>query len=156
MDRSPHGRHKKGSLIVLASLVGLLFSLTVPNGTVFAQAKTKAEKSIRSESNAEAGRNIFNGKGACYYCHGTDGYRDKLPQIESDTAALIAQLSPQPADLRNAKVLNLKTDKQRARAIREGHRGTGMFPDTTMTDQELTDTLAYLSLLRREGTVRGR
>ena len=27
MDRSPHGRHKKGSLIVLASLVGLLFSL---------------------------------------------------------------------------------------------------------------------------------
>jgi hypothetical protein len=27
-----------------------------------------------------------------------------------------------------------------------------MFPDTTMTTQELTDTLAYLALLRREGS----
>ena len=35
-----------------------------------------------------------------------------------------------------------------ARAIREGHPGTGMFPDTAMTNQELTDTLAYLALLR--------
>jgi mono/diheme cytochrome c family protein len=113
-------------------------------------AGAQADTNAKPRGNAEAGRNIFNGKGACYYCHGTDGYRDKLPQIESDTAALIAQLSPQPADLRNAKVLHLKTDKQRARAIREGHRGTGMFPDTTMTDQELTDTLAYLATIRRE------
>lgn len=36
-------------------------------------------------------------------------------------------------------------------AIREGHPGMGMFPDTTMTDQELIDTLAYLALLWREG-----
>jgi hypothetical protein len=27
-----------------------------------------------------------------------------------------------------------------------------MFPDKRMTDQELTDTLAYLALLRREGS----
>ena len=61
------------------------------------------------------------------------------------------QLNPQPVDLRNEKILILKTDKQRARAIRGGHPGTGMFPDTTMTTQELTDTLAYLALLRSEG-----
>ncbi len=42
--------------------------------------------------------------------------------------------------------------KPRFNAIREGHPGTGMFPDTTMTTQELTDTLAYLALLRREGS----
>jgi hypothetical protein len=42
------------------------------------------------------------------------------------------------------------SDKQRARAIREGHPGTGMFPDKRMTDQELADTLAYLALLRHE------
>jgi hypothetical protein len=65
---------------------------------------------------------------------------------------LITQLNPQPVDLRNPKALYLKSDKQRARAIREGHPGTGMFPDTRMTDQELTDTLTYLALLRREGS----
>jgi hypothetical protein len=31
-----------------------------------------------------------------------------------------------------------------------------MFPDKRMTDQELTDTLAYLTLLRREGSIRGK
>ena len=81
-----------------------------------------------------------------------DGKMEQRPQLAADTAALIAQLNPPPADLRNPKVLYLKTDKQRARAIREGHPGTGMFPDTRMTDQELTDTLAYLAHLRREGS----
>jgi hypothetical protein len=31
-----------------------------------------------------------------------------------------------------------------------------MFPDTTMTDQELLDTLAYLALLRQEGSSKGK
>ena len=50
--------------------------------------------------------------------------------------------------------LKLKTDKQRVYAIREGHPGTGMFPDTTMTTQELTDTLAYLAAIRRGGSLK--
>jgi hypothetical protein len=56
--------------------------------------------------------------------------------------------------LKNPKELYLKTDKQRTRAIRQRHPGTGMFPDTRMTDQELTDTLAYLALLRSEGSAK--
>ena len=104
-----------------------------------------------SQGNAEAGRSLFNGKGVCYYCHGLDGYMEKRPELTSDTAALIARLNPPPADLRNLKALHLKTDKQRTRAIREGHPGTGMFPDTAMTNQELADTLAYLAALRNEG-----
>ena len=111
-----------------------------------------ASKSTKTAGDTERGRAVFNGKGVCYYCHGIDGNKDQRPQLATDTAALIAQLNPQPVDLRNPKVLHLKTDKQRARAIREGHSGTGMFPDTTMTNQELTDTLAYLALLRREGS----
>jgi len=102
---------------------------------------------------AEAGKAVFNGKGACSYCHGIDGHRNKLPRIEADTAALIARLNPPPADLREPDSLRLKTDRERMNAIREGHPGTGMFPDTTMTDQELADTLAYLAVLRREGSV---
>lgn len=107
-----------------------------------------SNKSTKAAEDAERGRAVFNGKGVCYYCHGIDGNKDQRPQLAADTAALIAQLNPQPVDLKNPKVLHLKTDKQRAHAIREGHSGTGMFPDTTMTNQELTDTLAYLAVLR--------
>ena len=109
-------------------------------------------KNSKPGSDAERGRAVFNGKGVCHYCHGIDGNKDQRPQLAADTAALIAQLNPPPVDLRNPKALSLKNDKQRAQAIREGHPGTGMFPDTTMTDQELSDTLAYLALLRSEGS----
>lgn len=101
---------------------------------------------------ADRGRAVFNGKGVCYYCHGIDGNKDQRPQLAADTAALIAQLNPPPTDLRNRKVLRLTTDKARAKVIREGHPGTGMFPDTTLTNQELTDTLAYLAKIRRGGS----
>ena len=70
--------------------------------------------------------------------------------MEADTAALIAKLNPPPSDLRNPETLHLKTDKERSRAIREGHPGTGMFPDSTMTDQDLADTLLYLALIRKD------
>ena len=109
-------------------------------------------KSTTTAGDIELGKAVFNGKGVCYYCHGMDGNMDRRPQLAADTTALIAQLNPPPVDLRNPKALYLKTDKQRAHAIREGHPGTGMFPDTRMTDQELTDTLAYLAFLRREGS----
>jgi mono/diheme cytochrome c family protein len=111
-----------------------------------------SNKSTKAQGDAERGRAVFNGKGVCYYCHGIDGSKDQRPQLAADTAALIAQLNPPPVDLRNPKSLRLTNDKARAKAIREGHPGTGMFPDTTMTTQELTDTLAYLALLRREGS----
>jgi mono/diheme cytochrome c family protein len=113
-------------------------------------------KSTTTAGDAERGREIFNGKGVCHYCHGIDGNKDQRPKLTADTTALIAQLNPQPVDLRNPKALHLKTDKQRADAVRKGHPGTGMFPDTRMTDQELTDTLAYLALLRRDGLPRGK
>ena len=116
-----------------------------------ASAGAQGGTNAKPRGNAEAGRSVFNGKGVCYYCHGMDGRRDQLPQLEAGTAELIAQLNPQPSDLRNPKTLHLKTDKQRARAIREGHTGTGMFPDTRMSNQELADTLAYLATIRREG-----
>ena len=113
-----------------------------------------SKKSAADLGDAGRGREVFNGKGICYYCHGVDGYRDRQPQLAADTASLIAQLNPQPPDLRNPESLQLTSDKARFNAIREGHPGTGMFPDTTMTAQELTDTLAYLALLRHEGSAK--
>ncbi len=131
---------------VLTLIAWRLFTLDV-DGSSAAQVEAGAQ----SRANAGAGRSVFNGKGVCYYCHGVDGDRTKMPQLAPDTAALIAQLNPQPPDLRTPKLLRLKNDAERAKAIREGHPGTGMFPDTTMTEEELAGTLAYLAVLRREG-----
>ena len=117
------------------SLVCLSGGLLLANQTVASPQKTKSPE---TRGNTEAGREIFNGKA-------------KLPQLASDTAALIAQLNPPPADLRDPKTLRLNSDKARASAIREGHPGTGMFPTTTLTNQELTDAVSYLATLRKEG-----
>lgn len=137
------------------SYVGLvMLGVLLFDGALVQAARQPANTSAAAQGDVERGRAVFNGKGVCYYCHGIDGNKDQRPQLAADTAALIAQLNPPPVDLRNPKVLYLKSDKQRARVIREGHPGTGMFPDTTMTTQELTDTLAYLALLRSEGSAK--
>lgn len=102
------------------------------------------------QGDAERGRSVFNGKGICSYCHGMDGHLDQRPTLSQDTADVIARLAPNPPNLRDTGVLRLKSDKERFRIIREGHTGTGMLPDTTLTDQEITDLLAYLATLRRQ------
>ncbi|MFI5223075.1 MAG: c-type cytochrome [Nitrospirales bacterium] len=138
--------------LILAGFIfaGLLASQSLPLFQVHAWAGSPPpSKSTKMTDDVERGRAVFNGKGVCYYCHGIDGNKDQRPQLAADTAALIAQLNPPPTDLRNPKVQYLTSDKQRAHAIREGHPGTGMFPDTTMTNQEMTDTLAYLAVLRQ-------
>jgi len=135
------------------SYIGLVVAgLVLCDESLVQAGRQQVNQSATAQGDAERGRAVFNGKGVCHYCHGMDGYRDKLPQLEADTVALIARLNPPPADLRNSKTLHLKNDKQRAKAVREGHPGTGMFPDTTMTNQELADMLAYLTLLRAEGS----
>lgn len=123
--------------------------LVFPSNSVWAEPQA-AQPSGKLKGNILRGRDIFNGKGVCYYCHGIDGYLNRTPRVEGDTAKLIAKLNPPPSDLRNPDVLHLKTNQERARAIREGHPGTGMFPDSTMTDQDLADTLLYLALIRKD------
>ncbi len=136
--------------ILLVGVLAILFA-SVAEMNAWA-GSLPSSKSTKAVGNAERGRAVFNGKGVCYYCHGMDGNMEQRPQLAADTAALIAQLNPPPADLRSPKSLRLTSDNARAKAIRKGHPGTGMFPDTTMTDQELADTLAYLAFLRREGS----
>lgn len=136
-----------------SSYVGLvLVGLILICGSFAHAGGQQANQSLAAQGDAERGRAVFNGKGVCYYCHGIDGRKDQRPELAADTAALIEHLNPPPSDLRNRKGLRLTTDKTRFNAIREGHPGTGMFPDTIMTTQELTDTLAYLALLRKEGS----
>ncbi|MDH5667739.1 MAG: hypothetical protein OEY86_07000 [Nitrospira sp.] len=136
------------SLLVLTGWLGYQFPATV--GEIAWADSSSSPSNAKLKGNVGRGREIFNGKGSCYYCHGIDGYLGRTPRLEADTAALIAELNPPPPDLRNPGALRLNTNKERARAVREGHPGTGMFPDLTMTDQDLADTLMYLALLRRD------
>lgn len=151
MADSTHKILRRLSLAGVLLVSGLAIQFADNSDTNVWAGAAPSPKSVNAAGDAGRGRAVFNGKGVCYYCHGIDGRRDQLPQLEDGTAELIAQLHPQPTDLRNPKTLHLKTNKQRARIIREGHTGTGMFPDTRMTDQELADTLAYLATIRREG-----
>ena len=114
------------------------------------------EKSPTLKGNAGQGQTLFNGKGICHYCHGVDGVLDKKPSLKPDTAAAIAKLSATAPDLRNRAALTLKDNKARFRAIREGHPGSGMLPDTTLSDQDITDLLAYLASLRQSQTTPGK
>lgn len=110
------------------------------------------EKLPALKGNAGQGQALFNGKGICHYCHGVDGVLDRKPSLKPDTAAAIAKLSATAPDLRNRAALTLKDNKARFRAIREGHPGSGMLPDTTLSDQDITDLLAYLASLRQSQT----
>jgi len=147
--------HFSLNMVKLTTSFGLLFVSSLSTEIVPPSDYAWAESSVSQptstlKGNIMRGRELFNGKGVCYYCHGIDGYIDRRPRLEADTAALIAKLNPPPSNLRNPEVLRLKTNKERSRAIREGHPGTGMFPDTTMTDQDLADTLLYLALIRKD------
>jgi cytochrome c553 len=156
IDRTDH-MNKTGWLNVFGILLVALSAsqlIHMPQMNEAWAGSPTSPKSTKAAGDAERGRAVFNGKGVCYYCHGIDGNKDQRPKLAADTAALIEQLNPSPVDLKNPKALYLKTDKQRAHAVREGHPGTGMFPDTRMTDQELRDTLAYLALLRGEGSAK--
>lgn len=131
---------------VLVPVMGLAaFLLAASNGN----CTEPAAKTPPMKGDATQGQALFNGKGICHYCHGVDGVIDKKPSLKPDTSAVIAKLAAPAPDLRNRATLTLKDNKARFRAIREGHPGSGMLPDTTLSDQDITDIIAYLAALRR-------
>lgn len=130
--------------LILALLLSISPSLTLadPGGT---------DTALKGD--AMRGQGLFNGKGICHYCHGIDGVIDKKPSLTPDTTAAIAKQAASAPDLRNRAAQNLKDNKARFQAIREGHPGSGMFPDTTLTDQDIKDILAYLATLRQSASM---
>lgn len=128
-------------------IVGFLLS-TAPSRTLAESGGTGAAL----KGDAMRGQILFNGKGICHYCHGVDGVIDKRPSLKPETVAAIAKQAASAPDLRNRAVQMLKDNKARFRAIREGHPGSGMFPDSTLSDQDITDILAYLASLRQSAS----
>jgi mono/diheme cytochrome c family protein len=102
---------------------------------------------------AARGKAIYHGKGGCAFCHGTDGYAARKPRKTDLHTEAIAKLDPPPTDLRNAAALKSKDDAQRFQSIKFGHPGTAMLPrKTQLTDGDIADVLAYLAILRAEGS----
>lgn len=127
-------------------LIVLLLSTAYPSGAEAGDTGTV------TKGDATRGQALFNGKGICHYCHGVDGVIDKKPSLKPDTAAAIGKFASAAPDLRNRAAQTLKDNKARFRAIREGHPGSGMFPDSTLTDQDITDIVAYLAALRQSAS----
>jgi mono/diheme cytochrome c family protein len=138
------------SLILSSWILSLALSVGCEGWPPFVPAAEAASES----GDVERGRSLFNGKGVCSSCHGIDVNLAKRPPLNEQTAAVIGKLSPPPADLRTPDRLRLLSEQQRFKAIRKGHPGTGMLPDPSLTDQEITDILAYLARLRSEGPVK--
>jgi mono/diheme cytochrome c family protein len=144
--------NKKRYLNVFGILLTAWLGMSLPP---LSDRPASAESSVsqpgmKRKASVERGRDLFHGNGACSYCHGMDGYLDRLPQMKEDIAARVARLNPPPTDLRDPGVLRLKTNKERARAIREGHPSTGRFRDFAMTDRDMTDILFYLAFIRKD------
>ena len=140
------------AMLTRSCCCGLLFSFLLfatPNWLLAEPGGTVAPM----KGDATRGQTLFNGKGICHYCHGVDGAIDKKPSLKPETVAAIAKQAASAPDLRNRAAQVLKDNKARFRAIREGHPGTGMFPDSTLSDQEITDILAYLAALRQSASV---
>jgi mono/diheme cytochrome c family protein len=136
-----------GTILINPLLIGLsIFACT----SVWA-VSSPSQPRPKVEGNSEEGRKIYNGKGFCYQCHGYDGYIDRLPQMEPDMRRMLDELDPKPADFRNPATLQSKDDQERFDTIRKGHSGTNMFPKKFLSDANINDIVAYLSVLRSEG-----
>jgi mono/diheme cytochrome c family protein len=133
---------------------GLVVAATLHGFSPDGHAK-QADKGASLRGDAEKGRALFNGKGICHYCHGVDGHLSRRPQLSPETQGVIDRLSSPPADLRRAETLHLRDDTARFHIVRDGHPGSGMFPDTTLTDQDIKDVLAYLATLRKNASPPG-
>jgi mono/diheme cytochrome c family protein len=113
------------------------------------EGSTPPQTAIR-QGDVGRGRASFNGNGICFFCHGKDGDINQVPSLSRETTDIISRLDPKPSDLRNSRTLKLRTDIERFTAMRGGHSGTAMLPDKKLTDEDIADLLAYLSLLRAE------
>ncbi len=135
-------------------LSGMILGILLLSALTISRAE-QTDNTTTMKGEAAQGKALFNGKGICHYCHGIDGVIGKKPSLTPDTTAAIAKQTASAPDLRNRATLKLKDNKARFRLIREGHPGSGMFPDTTLTDQDIKDILAYLATLRKSASPHG-
>ncbi|MBI3994770.1 MAG: c-type cytochrome [Nitrospirae bacterium] len=102
-------------------------------------AAAKAEKNpyVGNAAAIAEGKEIFEGKGTCFTCHGMGGHGD------GDAGKA---LDPTPRNFSNAKFYDCKTDGEMLWIIRNGSPGTAMIPAVStgiLTDDEAKKVQAY-------------
>lgn len=92
----------------------------------------------------EEGRNIFQGKGTCFTCHGVTGKGDGPAGLE---------LRPRPRDFSNPLFAQLRTDGELFWVIRNGSTGTRMFAysPSVITEEEAWKVIHYIRTLAQPG-----
>ena len=89
-----------------------------------------------SADNIAKGKELFQGKGTCYVCHGKEG--------KGDGAAAVG-LEPSPRNFTNAAFHSARTDGELYWVIKNGSPGTAMIPmiGSTIDENEAWYVLTY-------------
>jgi mono/diheme cytochrome c family protein len=114
-------------------------------GFDFNQVSTiaSAENEVGLDTQApQRGKTMFNGKGVCFGCHGSNG------DISSVNNPNVARLNPRPTDLRKPTD---KSVRQLYLIIKYGIPGTSMVPmqeTTRLRVEDVSDLISYLLALQ--------
>jgi mono/diheme cytochrome c family protein len=84
----------------------------------------------------EQGKSLYNGKGACFNCHGKDG---------NGNGPLAPQLNPSPRNFRHHGFWRHRTEGEIFWVIKHGSAGTGMVGfGEQLTDEEMWSVIQYI------------
>lgn len=103
------------------------------------EAKAWKNPTKPTAENIAKGKEIFNGKGNCFTCHGTEGRGD---------GPAGAALEPSPRNFHNPK-LKAKSDGELRWVIINGSPGTAMvsYSPTFISQEEIGPVIAYIRSL---------
>jgi len=122
----------------------------VPAGEV-AQFKAMKPAVPESPDAIKKGKEIFNGKGTCYTCHGNEG---------KGNGSMAAALDPSPRNFTNPKFNQCKTPGEMFWAVKNGIPGSGMIAAVgtgLITEEEAWQVIFYeRSLGRKEAPSSGK
>ena len=130
-------------------LIAVMVFLAVPAGAAerhmmqslvpadkLAEARALTTPLQKSPEIVEQGKALYDGKGACFNCHGKDG---------DGNGPLAAQLNPSPRNFRHHGLWRHRTEGEIFWAIKNGSPGTSMVGfGGQLTDQEIWSIIQYL------------
>ena len=101
-----------------------------------AEARALTSPLPKSPETVEQGRSLYDGKGACFNCHGKDG---------DGNGPLAAQLNPSPRNFQHHGLWRHRTEGEIFWVIKNGSAGTSMVGfGEQLTDKEIWSIIQYL------------